>query len=75
MVYHHAIARGCVSQHAMGKGGCSAPGLGECLPLGPGGVHPPGHPCLGRQALTIEMTIEEGGAHPTGMHSCLVENM
>ena len=67
--------------HSVHKGRVSASGSGGgCLPLGPGGVHPPGQTPprqtppwadthLGRHP-PVEMTIEAGGTHPTGMHSC-----
>ena len=52
------------------------------------GVHPPGHTILGRHIIPIwadtltgetpqahnllKTATEEGGVHPTGMHSCLI---
>ena len=65
---------GGVSQHAMGR---------WCLPLGLGGVyHPVQTPPVGRRhprqiptvgrLSPVEMTIEAGGTHPTGMHSFLL---
>ena len=65
---------GGVSQHAMVR---------WCLPLDLGGVyHPVQTPLVGRhhprqiptvgRLSPVEMTIEAGGTHPTGMHSFLL---
>ena len=51
------------------EGGCLPLGLGGgCLPLGlGGGGHTPGETPPGRRP-PVEMTIEAGSTHPTGMH-------
>ena len=36
----------------------------------PPGRHHPGHTPLWANTTPVEMTIEAGGTHPTGMHSC-----
>ena len=53
-------------------GGVSTSGCGGCLPLVPGGL-PLGLGGYTPRADTppVEITIEAGGTHPTGMHSCL----
>ena len=51
----------------------STSGCGGCLPLVPGGL-PLGLGGYTPRADTppVEITIEAGGTHPTGMHSCLL---
>ena len=70
-----------------GKGVCIPACNGGCLPLGPGGVHPPGQtPLVGKHptsqtppsvdtpladTLPPPTPTEAGGTHPIGMHSCV----